>query len=248
MLAENLSEARFTAGAIVATAHVRPPALHFVVEGELANASRTWGPRSVVGALEVLAKRPVVEEIVAVRETRTLQLAESDVAEILEENFGVLRAALRSLAHGMPRTHAQPVAPPPLGDPLGFVDRLILLRAQPTYRGARLDALAALAQASTELHLPPGTQIVRLGRPAESSFVIIDGIVTGPDGDLGPGTTIGALETLAELPYPATLEARTPVRALESSATAIFDVLEDHSDLGMAMLASFAGTLADLRA
>lgn len=247
MLAENLTEVRFAPGAIVAPAQVRPPALHFVIEGELANATRTWGPRRIVGALEILAKRPIVEEVVAVRESRTLQLAEPDVGEILEENFGVLRAALRGLADGMPRTHARPVAPPPLGDPLGFVDRLILLRAQPTYRGARLDALAALAHASNEVRFAPGTQIVRFGEPAMSSFVVIEGALTGPDGDLGPGHAFGALETLADLPHPATLESRTAVRALESSAGAIFDVLEDHSDLGIAMLASFAGTLADLR-
>jgi CRP-like cAMP-binding protein len=65
---------------------------------------------------------------------------------------------------------------------------------------------------------------------------------------LGPGHTIGALETLAERPYRATIDAATPVRALESSANAIFDVLEDHTDLGMAMLASFAATLSAARA
>lgn len=245
MLAENLTEVRFAPGAVVAPAHIRPPAVHFVVEGELATASRTWGPRNVVGALEILAKRPVLEEVVAVRESRTLQLAESDVGEILEENFGVLRAALRGLAYGMPRTHARPPVPPPLADPLGFVERLILLRTQPTYRGARLDALAALAHASSEVRFAPGTQVVRFGQPALASLVIIEGWLAGPDGDLGPGHAIGALETLADLPYPATLESRTKVRALESSATAIFDVLEDHSDLGIAMLASVAADLME---
>jgi CRP-like cAMP-binding protein len=115
------------------------------------------------------------------------------------------------------------------------------------YRGARLDALAALAHASSEVRFARGTQIVRAGEVALSSFVIIEGSLAGPDGELGPGHAVGALETLADLPHPATLEARTPVRALESSAGAIFDVLEDHSDLGMAMLASFAGALADQR-
>jgi CRP-like cAMP-binding protein len=216
-----------------------------VIEGELANATRTWGPRTVVGALEILAKRPIVEEVVAMRESRTLQLAEPDVGEILEENFGVLRAALRGLAHGMPRTHARAVAPPPLGDPLGFVDRLILLRAQPTYSGARLDALAALAHASSEERYAPGTQIVRSGEPAMSAFVIVEGFLDGPDGELGPGHAFGALETLADLPHPATLESRTMVRALESSAGAMFDVLEDHTDLGIAMLASVAADLME---
>jgi len=247
LLAENLSEVRFAAGELVSAAGVTPPAIHFVIDGELGIDGRRWGPGGVVGVLEVFADRPLAHSLLAIKETRTLQLTAADVIEILEDNFAMMRAALRGFADGMPAPPPFAILPP-LGDPLGFVERLTLLRDQPTFAGARLDALAELANASQEVRFAAGSPLVRLGDPAVSSFVIVDGSLIGPQGVLGPGHTIGGLEMLAERPYRATIEARTAVRALESSASAIFDVLEDHTDLGMAMLASFASTMADLHA
>ena len=243
VLADNLIEQRFARGALVLPGGLPPSALHVVIEGELAFGPHTWGPRRVVGALEVLARSPMRAPVVATRETRTLQLAGGDVREILEENFGILRAALRGMATALPEV--RPARPPrELGNPLGFVDRLILLRDQPAFAGAHLDALASLAHASHEVDIPSGVPIVRAGEPAVSSFVIVEGTALGPEGALGPGSTIGALATLAEMPHPATIHATSRVRALESGASALFDVIEDHTDLGMAMLASFASTLA----
>ncbi|HSN30943.1 MAG TPA: cyclic nucleotide-binding domain-containing protein [Kofleriaceae bacterium] len=243
VLADNLTELRYSRGALVLPGGVPPGALHLVIEGELAMGSQTWGPRRVVGALEVLARRAMRAPVVATRETRTLQLVGSDAREILEENFGILRAALRGMASVLPEI--LPARPPhELGDPLGFVDRLILLRELPTFAGARLDALASLAHASHEIAIPAGAPIVRGGEPAIASLVIVEGSARGPLGELGPGSTIGALETLAEMPHAATIHATSRVRVLESGASALFDVIEDHTDLGMAMLASFASTLA----
>ncbi|MBV8757087.1 MAG: cyclic nucleotide-binding domain-containing protein [Deltaproteobacteria bacterium] len=244
LLAENLTELRHARGALVLPAGVRPPALHIVVEGELAAGAMTWAPHGIVGGVEVLARRPLRAAVIATRASRTLQLLSGDARELLEENIQLLRAALRALA-GRVSEAPPPTVPSALGNPLGFVDRLLLLRDQSAYTGARLDALARLAHASREVQFPAGTPIVRAGEAARGSFVIVDGSAIGPQGELGPGHTIGALETLAEVPHPATITSRTPVRALETCAGTMFDVIEDHSDLGMAMLASFATTLAE---
>jgi CRP-like cAMP-binding protein len=246
LLAENLSEVHFAAGQIVAPAGVAPCALHFILDGEVGFDGRRWGPGGVVGGLEVLARRPLAHALLATQDARTLQLASADLFEILDDNFAMLRAALRGLADGMPPP--PPLAVSALGDPLGFVERLTLLRDQPTFRGARLDALAELAHASQEVRFAATSAVVRDGEPAVSAFLIVEGTLVGPEGALGPGHTLGALELLAERPYRATIEATTPVRALETSANALFDVLEDHTDLGMAMLASFATTLSELHA
>jgi CRP-like cAMP-binding protein len=246
LLAENLTEVHFVAGQIVAPAGVAPGALHFIIDGEIGFDGRRWGPGAVVGGLEVLARRPLALALLATQNTRTLELPSADLFDILDDNFAILRAALRGLADLMPPP--PPLVLPALGEPLGFVERLTLLRDQPTFRGAGLDALADLAHASQEVWFAANSAVVRQGDPAASAFVIVEGSLLGPDGMLGPGHTIGALETLAERPYRATLDAATPVRALESSANAIFDVLEDHTDLGMAMLASFAATLSAARA
>ena len=41
------------------------------------------------------------------------------------------------------------------------------------------------------------------------------------------------------------IEATSPVRILRSRGSAILDVIEDHTDVGLAMLATFSRTLLD---
>jgi len=255
LVAENIAETSYPARAVIAAAGARPPALHLVVEGEItmrAPRRASWGPSDVFGALEVLARRELTSPAIAARETRTLQLFSSDVTEVLEESFGVLRATLRELAARL----AELAEKPPVievgshGDPLGFLDRLILLRRQPLLSGARLDALTMLAHASDELRFAPGSALVRAGELATATHLVVEGTLRATDDTgivhtLAPGDSIGSLETLAEMSYPATIEALTPARTLATGASALFDTLEDHTDLGLAMIATFASALAD---
>ena len=253
MLAENVIEATFSAGSLVANAG-RLPALHLIVEGRIAvnlPGGPDWGPRQTFGALEVLAGRQLAATAVAVVETRTLQLFSTDVAELFEDNFGILQATLRDFATRV-LAIAKPVLRPvvaPNPSPLGLVDRLILMRQQFPFAKGRLQALATLAHTSEEVAWPAGATITRAGDHATASLVIIEGAARATTGTgswvVGAGETIGFLEVLAGSNYAATLEAVMPVRALKSSRTAIFDVLEDHTDLGIAMIATFAGMLLD---
>ncbi len=253
MLAENVAEPTLAPNALVAPGGVRPPALHLVLEGELAAPAegRAWGPRHVFGTLEVLARRPLPSPVIATRPTRTLQLHSTEITEVLDENFGVLRATVQELAHRMMHRRL-PLLAVPDADPLGFVDRLIVLRQQPLFAEARLDALASLAHASEELAFGPGTVIARRGDLATSTLVVLEGSLHATTSDarthaLHRGHAIAAFETLAEQPHPRTLEAATRVRVLASTAAAIYDVLEDHTDLGLAMIRAFAASLLDAR-
>lgn len=54
---------------------------------------------------------------------------------------------------------------------------------------------------------------------------------------------LGALEVLAEVPYEVVAEAITEVRALECPSIALFDVMEDHAELALSMLARLASEL-----
>src|SRR5262245_51531367 len=101
LFAENATEVTLPAATQVATAGHRVGALHLVLEGEIATtgpARRTWRPREVFGALEVLAYRRASESAVTTVATTTLQLLAPDVADLLEDSFGVLLATLRALA------------------------------------------------------------------------------------------------------------------------------------------------------
>ena len=216
-------------------------------------AKRHWGPREIFGALEVFAGREPATAAIAATETQTLQLSAADLAELLEENFGVLLSVVRELAARMlvvAKPTARPVALPNLGASLGLVERLILLRQQTPFIGARLQGLAMLAHASEEISWAPGAVVARAGTLASGALLVIEGTLRehrrdGTSHELGPGQLIGALETLAGLGHDVTIEAISPVRILRSSNIAIFDALEDHPDMGMSMIATFARTLLD---
>jgi CRP-like cAMP-binding protein len=251
-IAENLVEATATAGTVIATAGSRLRSIVLVLDGQIETQpqARIWGPRQVFGVLEVLANRDIAHTAIAATELRTLQLSARDLVEVVEDNFGVLLATLRELAT---RLAANPPAQRPLQlaptGPLGLVERLILLRHQLPFTKARLQALATLAHASEEIMWPAQTTIVRAGERATSGFTLISGSAIATRGDehlaLQAGMSIGHLETLAGTHHTATIETTTPVRALRSRGSAIVDVLEDHTDVGLAMLTTFASALLD---
>jgi CRP-like cAMP-binding protein len=261
MFAENVSEVILPPNTTVASAGSRLGALHLVLTGEIATTGdqrRTWGPNEVFGGLEVLANREASQTAVTTVATSTLQLLAPDVVEILDDSFGVMLAALRGLAAAHASAQQRPRArmPPDLApaDSLGFVDRLMLLRQQPGFSAAPLESLAALAHAAEEVILPAGTIVTRAGMTAMSSYVIVEGASSAIDASgaprrLGPGDAIGHLEALAGQPHDETVEVVEPIRALKVEASRVFDIIEDHTDFGRAILAVLAdGLLARPRA
>jgi len=256
MFAENVTEVVLPAGTAVASAGSRLAALHLVLSGEIATIGiprTTWGPRQIFGALEVLADRDAAQTAVTTATTATLQLLAPDVTEILEESFGVTLAALRGLAAAraaLGRLRAPPCRLPdrtPVGS-LGLVERLIVLRQQPAFSGAPLEPLVALAHASDEVVLPAGTLVTRSGAPGASSYVLLDGASSAIDAAgatrrLGPGDSFGHLEALGGLLHEETIEVVETTRALKVDAARVFDIIEDHTDFGRAILAALADGL-----
>lgn len=256
VLAENVGDAWYPDRAVIA-APGRLDAVHLVLSGAIDAGLARAGVHEVFGWLDVLAGRPLAAPARAVGETRTLRLAASDLGELLEDNFGLLAVALREQAGrvlaGWPQTAAvrrfAPAPPPPPG-PLGFVERMIVLRQQPPFRLSRLDALAILAYESQEAIWPTGHVASRAGEAPRAAAFVLDGdlraaLPGAPPAPLGPGGAIGLLETLAGARHTATVTAVTPVRVLEVASSVIFDVLEDHPDLGLSMLETFARELLD---
>lgn len=254
-IAENLIAARFAAGSVIAPAAARVPAVQLVVEGSIESQPRgiTWGPRTVFGALEIAAGRELAATAVATSATETLQLSASDFSDVLEDNFGVMVSALRDLAGRLIASPppAAPSTPVSVGDqPLGLVERLILLRQQLPFTTARLQPLAMLAHASDEIRWPAGALLATAGDAATAGLVVVEGTLRASRDDgsvhlLGAGQHVGFVETLASSEHAFTLEAITPLRVLSSPGRAVLDVLEDHTDVGVAMIAAFATALLD---
>jgi CRP-like cAMP-binding protein len=185
---------------------------------------------------------------IATSKTRTLTLGADELGEVLEDNFGLLRALLRDLAGRLVDAGAYraPVSRsrPPQAQ-LTLVERLIVLRQHLPFDDGRLQAIAAVAHAAEELTWPGGLQIARAGEAAESAIIVLDGALQAGTRILSPGDAIGGLEMLARLRHPTDIVTLEPTRALRCSAATILDVLEDHTELGVAMLSTFARQLLD---
>jgi CRP-like cAMP-binding protein len=250
VIAENVVDTAFPAGSIAAPSG-RVPSLLLVVEGRIETATATYGPREVFGALEVIAGRALTSPAIAVVPTRVLQLGPADFANLLEDNFGLLTNVRRTLARQLlavnPRAHVRSRLPYKVrSETLGLVDRLVLLRHQITFATGRIQALASLAQSTREVRFRPGDSITRAGAPATASYVIVEGNVRTTDGrTLGPNDAIGVLESLADAAYTVTTDALTPVRVLECPSISLFDVIEDHTDLALALISRLASELLD---
>jgi CRP-like cAMP-binding protein len=134
--------------------------------------------------------------------------------------------------------------PPPPSE-LTLVDRLIVLRRHMPFDDGRLQAIAAVAHASEEITWPAGFLVARAGDAAEAGIVILEGSVQHGSRTLGPGDSIGTLEMLARLRHPFDIVTLGPTRALRCPVAAILDVIEDHTELGLAMLTTFARQLLD---
>ena len=267
IIAENVVEQAFEPGDLVVSSARQVPkpgtlpvstsALYLVIEGRLETASGIhWGPHEVCGAIEAMSRRRAREDVKAVVPTRTLRLAAADFREILEDNFGLLTTVRRMLARELLKVMPLPVNPPGMvvaevtsDQPLGMVERLMVLRKRMPFGKGRIEALAALAQAAEEVRIPAKTQIATDGEMPQATLILLEGEVTIQRGAtsvvVGPGQAIGALEVLAEMPFTTNVTTLTPVRALRCPAGPNYDIFEDHTDLALALVETLASVLVD---
>lgn len=241
-LAQNVVETRLEPGASIVEAGESFTGAHFVVEGALETPTLTTGPGAVVGLLELFANQPARARVRATTATRTLRIDAEDLAEVVEDNFGVLVAALRMVAELDLGSQSPRVAlPAGARASLGLVERLFVLRSQSVFARARLRGLATLAHASHELVWEHGTVIATPDRPAAGAYMILDGkVAAGAGNELAAGDAFGLRETLAGRAHLTMLEAVGPVRALATPGAMLLDVLEDQTDLGLAILRALA--------
>jgi CRP-like cAMP-binding protein len=260
LLAENVVESTFSKGEQVTPGEHRPPSVHHVVHGRIEMAAPVpvaWTEHATLGLLEILAGRPLPAPAIAVTEVSTLELDAADLFEILDEHFGLLRhllrgLAARALAHRACR-EPEPAASARGDGPLGLVERMTFIRRHLPLLASRMQPLASLAHAARELRWRPGESVIRPGASDRDVLVVIEGAVAASGGGnesrvLGPGAAFGALEVLAGRPTDRDLVAVVDTRALAISSGAIFDALEDHTELGLAIARDLAECILDASA
>ena len=242
VVAENVVERTFAAGERIE----RGDSLHLVLDGALTTDNCLVTARQALGALEIVAHRPSGSATASLP-TRTFEIESSDYLEVLEDSFGLLLATIRGLAARVAVLEVRRRSELPSVDAirLGLVERMIVLRQQFPLATTRLEALAILADAATETWWHPGNVIRWTAGPVDGALVVVAGTARSGDRLLEAGDAIGFVEALAGLHHGATIEAVTAVRVLESRATTLFDVLEDHADAGLAVARTLAQALLD---
>ena len=267
-MAEIADERAFRMGDVILTPGSRVRSMHLIRRGEVAILRegipvRTFRGGDIVGAIAALTRAPDGQHVVAVTDTSTFEIQISDFEEVLEESFALLLAALRGVLRGALECRLQIPGDagyaPPSVEPtrtttsLGLVERVLFLRRLNAFGSPRVEALAELAREMTEVTFRAGTQIWRTGEPAPYSLIIWSGVVsciteTGQRFRFGPDSVVGGIDSIAAEPRWYIARAETDVVALRGEASLLMDVIEDHPDMGLAMLRASAGALTALYA
>lgn len=225
----------------------------FVVQGSLTVDARDGtsaehsGPGEAVGLLQLLAGEGRGLTVHADVPTLLLEVPWEAQLDLCEEHFAVLDQYLRYLARYEDRRAARSILGRarrhmmPSGRPLDFVERLEALASAAVLPAHGLDALTELAHHVTELRLTPERELWAAGDEAESFVLVLEGeIVEGGGANrtaVGPGDVVGMAAALGRRPRAAPARPPSPGVGLSIELEAFLDILEDHFDVAIELLA-----------
>ncbi len=238
----------------------RPVESIFIVEqGEVtvtvANTVLTQvTPGRVAGVTSMLARDPRGASVVADEDCRALEIPAEAVFAAYEENFSVLRNALRLMCRGtLQRRDRLPSPPDPDNPPLGtfrdgeltLVDRVQAARQAPLFATANLDAVFDIVRSTVERRIDAGDYVWNVDDPSSFWVRVEYGRVkcSNPDGRtvrVGAGYVLGTLDCWADLPRSYDAHAETDLIVHQTDIAAMLNVLETHHDMAMELLALIA--------
>jgi CRP-like cAMP-binding protein len=241
--------------------------IHLVLQGRVAErrGGRLFvmhGPQRVVGGEDALALSATDVVAVAEEETRTLAIDRDELRDVLEDNFGVLSAALQGVAaatlrlrgrivpsagYGLPQPAEGQVLPDELGARIAFLWQHTWLRH------ARVRMLGQLAGEAEPLTLATGEPLWAEGDGADHALILVAGCVRcrRDDGsqrfEVGRGTILGLEEALAMDGRWYGAVVQEAGAALRVTRAGLLDALEDDPDSALAVLGALAGIASRLR-
>lgn len=267
VIAEHAQERTFRKGQLLLQEGEPTAAMHVVVDGHV-HVSRKGrllghgGPGAIVGGYAAFARDDTGVGAIAESDTLTLALDAETMLEIFEDHFAVLHHVLKlvcsqlvdvlaerpgELQRAMPGVRPAEQAP----RELDLVQRIFYLRRVPVFARSSINALSELSRNLQEVAFEPGTELWRIGEPANTLLMIISGLALCETADgvllvAGPGSPLGALDAVAGRPRFFSARAETRVVALQGTAETLVDVLEDNFEMGMDYLALMARWLLDV--
>lgn len=239
--------------------------VYFIVEGRAHLTLRgrdlgDAGPGTALGGPSFFARDPDGLGAVAETDVLVLELDADTLLEIFEDHFPILLHILREMCRELvevgqrvPAELAARLPPASPGGPtteLDLVERIFVLRRAAPFTRTSISALAELARGMAEIHFQPGVELWREGEPAAGLLLLVSGSVVctshGVSFEVGAGSPLGALETLAERPRLYHAVTQAPVVALQGNVENLIDTFEDNFEMAMDYLAVMARWLLEL--
>ncbi len=268
VLGDHMHEKFFRSGDSLLREGEPVDAIHVVVEGRVRVSRqgrdfRVFGPRDAVGVFGLLARAGEGVHAKAEVPTLTLSLDADALVDVCEDHFSILHHLLRAVSKlviderrelpgnaGFDRSWDDSVVCPARS--LDMVERMFFMtRALPFWQ-SNIEALAGLARRVQEARLARGETLWKSGEASDTiALLVCGGVSCRVDGGnqqfrVGSGGVVGALDAIAAVPrwHEATTESETVV--LRLAPDDLVDVIEDHYDLGMDLLASTARELLEV--
>jgi CRP-like cAMP-binding protein len=137
----------------------------------------------------------------------------------------------------------------PVSARLGLVDRVAALHRVDLFAGVPGRVLAAVAEATTEVHAAPGEVLIEEGAVEAHLYAVVEGRLRVHRGDqtlveLGSCTTVGELAALVPQPRTASVTALEPTLALRLDKAVLDDLLVDWPELAHGVIDALVGRLA----
>ena len=268
LLAKHSEERYFEAGSRLMREGGAAPAVHFLVEGRVTMRRggviyKDISAPGMVGMIPVLSQDPAGVEAVAEDDAVTLEIAADIMLDIVEDNFRFMAGALRATSSQMLTCQrelevaglfqrSEPEEVPYPDAALDLVQRLGMMR-RGIYAQVNLEPLLELIASAEEIRLEPGTVLWEVGDTSDFSVHVVYGVIAceEPDGArnfrMGPGSLVGVLEANANQPRSYKAVTETRLVAIRSRADSFYDVLEDHTELGMGLLGFLTAELIRLQ-
>jgi len=141
------------------------------------------------------------------------------------------------------------VPPADVGDSLGLVERVAALHRVDLFARVPGRVLAAVAEATSEVHAAPGEGLIEEGAIEAHLFAIVEGRVRVHRGtqtlvELGACTTVGELAALVPQPRTASVSALEETLALRLDKSILDELLAEWPELAHGVIDALVARLA----
>jgi CRP-like cAMP-binding protein len=255
-LAASLTLLTARAGEVLFEPGQPPERLFLVLDGMLAlelPGEPPWhfGPRSIVGIIDVMIDRPHVRRCVARSDARLLVARANVWLDLLEDDAVATRSAVANAARQLHKLWLEfaPRLPTPSFDhvtlprgALPLYEKILILRDAALLRNAGMQATASLAHVAEEVRLGAQQTLFEAGQESDTLFIVASGVVelthaSGVVARFGPGCLLGGAAALCAELGAYSARAIEPATLLRIRDEDYFDQAEEHADLGRAALA-----------